>query len=356
MNRLANMNNFYSKLVKSRYPYIIAEIGANHNGDVGLAKKLIDTAKSCGADAAKFQSWAPDSVVSKEEFDRNTSYNDGDGGKKHFGSLREMVEKYYLNESQHSELKEHCDKIGIDFCSTPFSTEEADMLNKFDIPFYKIASMDINNHQLLKYVAQFKKPVILSTGMATLSEISAAIDLIESQGNEEIILLHCISIYPPKYQDINLNNIEMLRKTFGYPAGFSDHSIGTAIPLAATTLGACVIEKHFTLDKDMPGWDHAISADPAELKIIVDESRNIVDALGNYRRTVSDDEEAKKLKFRRSAVANKQLFKDHIIERGDIDFKRPGTGIPPDKIDTLVGRRLKIDLDHDELFKPEHFE
>jgi len=330
-------------------PYIIAEIGANHNGDMVLAKKMIDSAKECGADAVKFQSWTPQSLIAKEEYDRNQSYDDGDGGKKHFGSLKEMVEKYYLRAEQHLELKEYCDSLNIDFCSTPFSTGEADLLEKLDVPFYKTASMDINNLELLRHVARKGKPIVMSTGMATLSEIERAIKTIENEGNKQIVILHCISIYPPKYEDIHLRNIQMLQKAFPYPIGFSDHTIGTSIPLASVVLGGCLIEKHFTLDKNLPGWDHAVSASPEELKTIVVESENIVRALGNYHRTVSKAEEEKKLKFRRSIVTTKPLSKGHVIKINDLDFKRPGTGIPPDEVKYILGRTVNREIDQDEL-------
>ena len=267
------MSEFFLRIKNNKYPYIIAEIGANHNGDVELAKKMINEAKKCGADAVKFQSWTPESLISKGEYERNQSYDDGDGGKKHFGSLKEMVEKYYLDDSQHKELKEYCNKIGIDFCSTPFSNNEAQLLNALDVPFFKIASMDINNYDLLEHVAQYHKPVILSTGMATLSEISIAVEKIESHGNNEILLLHCVSIYPPNYCDINLNNIRTLKEAFGYPVGFSDHTMGTSIPLASVALGCQIIEKHFTLDKKLPGPNHIHSVEPYELRQMVEFSR-----------------------------------------------------------------------------------
>ena len=330
-------------------PYIIAEIGANHNGDIELAKKIIDSAKLCGADAVKFQSWTPKTLIAKEEYERNQSYDDGDGGKKHFGSLKEMVQKYYLREEQHFELKAYCEKIGIDFCSSPFSKLEVDLLVKLDVPFLKIASMDINNLELLKHMAKTQKPILLSTGMSTISEIEQAVKTIEAEGNKQIIILHCISIYPPEYEDIHLNNIKMLQQTFDYPIGFSDHTIGTSIPLASVALGACVIEKHFTLDKDMPGWDHQISADPRELKEIVRESKNIQQALGSFSRIVSEDEESKKLKFRRSIVAGKTLKKGELLKLEDLEVKRPGTGIAPDEIKYVVGRTLNRDINTDEL-------
>lgn len=328
-------------------PYIIAEIGANHNGDMDLAKKLIDSAKSCGCDAVKFQSWTPDSLICQEEYDRNQKYDDSP--KKHFGSLMEMVEKYYLRRDQHIELKKYCDNLGITFFSTPFSIEEADFLEELKVPFYKIASMDVNNLLFLEHVAKKNKPIILSTGMATLDEIKNAVKTIESQGNRQIILLHCIAVYPPAYEDINLNNISMLRQTFNYPIGFSDHSIGAMMPLASVALGACVIEKHFTLDKDMPGWDHDISANPQEMKTIVEESRNIVTALGSYERVIGKAEQEKKLKFRRSIVAKTDLKKGHILTLNDLSFKRPETGIRPDEVKRVIGHKLKQDISQDEI-------
>jgi sialic acid synthase SpsE len=337
-------------------PYIIAEIGANHNGDIQLAKKMIDAAVNSGADAVKFQSWTPDSLIAKEEYDKNQSYNDGDGGKKHFGSLKEMVEKYYLKEEEHYELNNYAISKGVDFCSTPFSFSEADLLEKLNVPYYKIASMDVNNPALLEYVAAKQKPVVLSTGMSTLAEIEKAVTIIEKAGNKNIILLHCISIYPPLYEDIHLRNITMLQQAFGYPIGFSDHTIGFSIPLAAVALGACIIEKHFTIDKDMPGWDHAISADPFEMKIIAQESKNIIRSLGNFNRTVSDAEEQKKSKFRRSIVSNLSLSAGTIIKKEHLNYKRPGTGIAPDEMNYVVGRKLNKNIEKDELLKWEDFE
>ncbi len=335
-------------------PYIIAEIGANHNGDMELARELIDSAKSCGCDAVKFQSWTPDSLIAKEEYDRNQRYDDSP--KKHFGSLKEMVEKYYLRPEQHHELKRYCDKIGIEFCSTPFSEDEADLLEELGVHFYKIASMDINNPGFLKHVAGKGKPIILSTGMATLAEIENAVKTIEHEGNHDIILLHCIAIYPPAYEDINLNNILMLRQTFGYPVGFSDHTIGISIPLASVALGSCMIEKHFTLDKDLPGWDHEVSANPEEMKVIVEESRNIARALGTYRRVVSQAEEEKKLKFRRSVVASEDFKRGHVLTENDLLYKRPGKSICPDEARYVIGRKLKRDLFTDDLVRWEDLE
>lgn len=335
-------------------PFIIAEIGSNHNGNMHLARKIIDAAKECGCDAVKFQSFNDKSLISQAEYNANTVYNDS--AKKHFGSLREMVEKYYLREEQHYELKEYCNKIGIIFSSSPFSNEEVDLLIKLDVPYLKVASMDINNYPLLRYMASTKKPILLSTGMATLAEIDNAVHIIEKEGNSQIVLLHCISIYPPAYEDIHLRNITMLQQAFPYPIGFSDHSIGTHIPLAAVALGSCVIEKHFTIDKELPGWDHEISADPSEMKAIVAQTKLVNTALGSFNRIVSAAEEIKKLKFRRSIVAACDLVNGQIIGKDDITSKRPGTGLPADLADYILGRTVKRDIPYDSLLKWEDLE
>ncbi len=330
-------------------PYIIAEIGANHNGDMDLAKVMIDSAVECGADAVKFQSWSPSSLIAKEEYDRNQKYDDSP--KKHFGSLKEMVEKYYLREEQHYELRDYCKDKDVDFCSSPFSPAEVDLLEKCNVPFYKVASMDINNMQLLASIAEKGKPVVISTGMARMWEIDKAVEFLNKLNCTDIALLHCISIYPPLYEDIHLNNITMLQQAFGLPIGFSDHTIGFSIPLASVALGSCIIEKHFTTDKNLPGWDHEISADPAELKIICSESANIARSMGSFARIVSDAEEQKKLKFRRSIVVTKDLPAGHILTETDLTSKRPGTGISPDMLDQFLGRKLTSAVEADTLLK-----
>lgn len=330
-------------------PYIIAEIGANHNGDMDLARRMIDAAKSCGADAVKFQSWTPDSLISKEEYNRNQKYNDSP--KRHFGSLRAMVEKYYLREEQHFELKEYCDKIGVTFISTPFSFEEADLLERLGVPFYKVASMDVNNLLLLEHIARKNRPIVLSTGMSTLTEIENAVQTIEAAGNRQIVLLHCISIYPPAYEDIHLNNIPMLREKFGCPVGLSDHTIGVAVPLASIALGSCVIEKHFTIDKNLPGWDHSVSADPQELEILVRESGNIARAMGSFERVVTKAEQEKRIRFRRSIVARRNLKQGSAVALEDLTFKRPETGIRPDELKEALGKKLRRNICADEVIK-----
>jgi len=332
-------------------PYIIAEIGSNHNGDMNLCRRLIDSAADSGAQAVKFQSWTDKSLIAEEEYVRNTTYSDK---KKHFGSLREMVTAYQLTPEQHVEAAAHCKSRGIAFCSTPFAVEEADLLEKLDVPFFKIASMDIIHLSLLKYVARKRRPVIISTGMATLAEIERAVETVRAEGNEQIVLLHCVSIYPPEYDTIHLCNMATLQQAFGVPVGFSDHTMGTAIPLAAIALGACMIEKHFTIDQDMEGWDHSISANPEQLKTIVEEGRHIVTALGDSERTVSAAETEKRKKFRRSLVTTRRLQCGHVLTESDLDAKRPGTGIRPDEVDYVLGRRLALDVDADQVLNWNH--
>jgi N,N'-diacetyllegionaminate synthase len=332
-------------------PYIIAEVGSNHNGDMDLCRQLIDAAAEAGANAVKFQSWTDKSLIAEEEYQRNTEYSDK---KKHFGSLREMVTAYQLTSDQHMQAHSRCIEKGIAFCSTPFAPAEVDLLESLDVPFFKIASMDVVHLPLLRYVARKMRPVVISTGMCTLGEVEQAVDTVRGEGNDQIVLLHCISIYPPEYETIHLRNMETLRRAFDCPVGFSDHTLGTAIPLAAIALGACIIEKHFTLDQEMAGWDHAISANPEQMRTIVREGKNITVALGSGRRTVSDAEMEKRKKFRRSLVSREALSKGHILSESDFDAKRPGTGVAPDEVQYVVGRTLARDLAKDEVLRWSH--
>ena len=340
------MSEFYNEICMRKEPYIIAEIGANHNGDINLAKKMIDKAKDCGCDAVKFQSWSKKSLFTKNFYKEQNQFKDNN-----FGTLEEMVEKFSLSKKDHAVLKEYCDNKKITFFSTPFSFEEVDMLDELKVPFFKVASMDLNNLSFLKYVSEKGQTIILSTGMGSLAEIETALNIIYETGNKEVILFHCIAIYPPDDKIINLRNIEMLNKTFSIPVGFSDHTIGTSIPLAAIALGAKVIEKHFTLDKTLPGWDHAVSANPEEMKVIVEEGKRIVTSLGEYRRVVSEQEKKQIESFRRSVVTKRNIKEGEILQKENLDFKRPGTGIRPDEIKYILGRKVNKDIDEDELIK-----
>jgi len=332
--------------------FFIAEIGSNHNGDMDLCRQLVDAAVECGVDAVKFQSWSDKSLISRSEYEKNTNYTDK---KKHFGSLEEMVKQYQLTPDQHYEIKQYCKEKGIIFCSSPFSMDEADMLEGLDVPFFKIASMDINHLLFLKHVARKMRPIILSTGMATVSEIETAIKTIRGEGNSEIALLHCVALYPPDDRILNLRNIQMLSEIFQLPVGFSDHTVGITCPMTAIALGACIIEKHFTIEKDMEGWDHAISADPQEMKTIVNEGNRIQNFLGSYHRVIVEDEQKKALSFRRSLVAKHPMKTGHVIREEDLDFKRPGTGIKPDEVSYVVGLALTMAIEYDEILTWDHF-
>jgi len=322
-------------------PYVIAEIGSNHNGDMDLCRRLIDAAADAGADAVKFQSWSASSLISEAEYERHPTYSDT---KKHFGSLREMVERYQLSPEQHEEVAAHCRARGVDFLSTPFSPAEVDLLVALDVPALKVASMDVNHLPLLKYLGHTGRPVLLSTGMATTAEVARAVDTLRAAGTSDLVLLHCVSIYPPDPTTINLRNLTTLGEAFSAPVGFSDHTLGVAVPLAAVALGACLVEKHFTLDKDLEGWDHAISADPDELAAICAGSREIWAALGSPERTVSEAELTKRGQFRRRVVLRRAVAAGQTVSLDDLDFKRPGTGIGPDETAYVVGRRAARDL------------
>ncbi len=324
-------------------PYIIAEIGANHNGDMALCRRLIDAAVESRADAVKLQSWTDKSLFSKGVYEESPD-------------LHGEVRRYQLSIEQHLEIQEYCKSKGVTFFSTPVSMAEADMLEEMDVPFYKIASMDVNHLPFLRHVARKKRPMVISTGMATLSEIEQAVNVVRGEGNEEIVLLHCVALYPPDFDIVNLRNIGMLSDIFGVPVGFSDHTVGIGCSLAAVALGACVIEKHFTLDKNMEGWDHSISADPADMALLVQEGHNIQRSLGNYNRTVSADEIEKAKLMRPSLVMRQAMRSGDIVTEHDLDFKRPGTGIRPDEMHYVVGRRLVKDVEEDELLLWNHLQ
>jgi N-acetylneuraminate synthase len=326
-------------------PYVVAEIGSNHNGDMALCRRIVDAAREAGADAAKFQSWSKASLIGRAEYERNTKYAKLDPSAL---TLEQAVEKYQLTPDQHREAAAHCRSRGITFLSSCFSGEEVDLLESLGAPAYKIASMDVNHWPLLEVVARTRKPVILSTGMASLGEIEAALGVLRRGGAGPVVLLHCVSMYPCPAAEVNLRNIPTLRTAFGVPVGLSDHSLGNAIPLAAVALGACLIEKHFTVDKKLEGWDHAISADPQDLAALVSGSREVFDALGRAERIVGEKEFEKRKAFRRRIVARRPMKMGDRLRPEDVDYKRPGTGIRPDELSYVVGRVLTRDLAADD--------
>ena len=337
-------------LTRNSSPLFIAEIGSNHNGSLTLAKKLIKKAKEIGADFVKLQSWTSKSIFSKIKYKENFFLNDDYRNRKDT-TLEKIVKKYSISESDILKLKKYADDIKIEITSTPFSRKEVDFLvDKINIPFIKIASMDLNNYPFINYIAKKKKPIVLSTGMGSLPEIDKAIKTIESTGNKKIIILHCLSIYPAPYNKINLSRIYTLKKLYPYPIGYSDHSIGSFISVGAVAKGATLIEKHFTLDKKMKGWDHTLSAEPLEFKETINYCKNTYLALGSSR--IYRTEPNNRIKeFRRSIVAAKKIAKGEIFTEQMLDYKRPGTGLPPEMIKVILGKRSKKNIEYDDLIK-----
>lgn len=330
-------------------PYIIAELGSNHNGDMELAKQMIVQAKEAGADCVKFQSWSKDTIFAREKYEDNYFIADDYRDRTDF-TLEKIVEEYSISSNELLEMKKFADEVGIDCSSTPFSKNEADFLvDKLKSPFIKVASMDLNNHPFLDYLARKSLPMIISTGLSELHEIDKAVRVIENAGNSNICILHCVSTYPPVDTDVNLNNIKTLMNSYpDYPVGFSDHTIGTEIPLASVALGVSLIEKHFTLDKNMEGWDHKVSATKDELESIVSGAKRINDALGSFRVSAPESDE-KKAEFRRSIVLTRDFKAGDVITAVDIDYKRPGTGLKPEMTDFVIGMTVNKDLKDDHI-------
>lgn len=321
-------------------PYIVAEINTSHFGNVDNAKLMIDKAVDAGVNCVKFQSWTADSLYSKDYYDKNPI-------------SKRFFKKFSFSENELAEVAEYSTKSGIGFSSTPYSFEEVDfLLEKCNVPFIKIASMDLTNLHFLEYISNTGAPMVLSTGMGDLPEIKNALRTIEKSGNKNVCLLHCISIYPPEISTIRLNNISGLREEFpDYPIGFSDHSLGIEIAPAAVTLGAAIIEKHLTLDKSKIGMDNQMAIEPDEMKSLVENCHNVSQALGGKERIVNSDELEQRTRMRRSVVAARNLTKGTILKMSDLDVKRPGTGLPPDKLDTLLGKKINRDIDKDYMIK-----
>lgn len=335
-------------------PYVIAEIGSNHNGDMDLAKKLIKAAKDAGADCVKFQSWSKDTIFSKKVYNDNYFLKDDYRNRTDY-TLEQIVEDFSISEQELLEMKNYADELGIDCTSTPFSKREADFLvNQLDTPFIKVASMDLNNYPFLDYISKLGKPIIMSTGLSNLAEIDKAISVLE-KNTSDIVILHCVAIYPPKDEDVNLNVIETFQKNYPYPIGYSDHSLGYAIPLGSVVKGACLIEKHFTLDQEMFGWDHKVSANPEQLEIICSESKRLHKALGSARIQSVEDEERKNA-FRRSIVFVRDMKKGEKVTDKDIEYKRPGSGLAPEYSEIVVGRTLVEDVQADDMLSFTHLQ
>ena len=317
--------------------FIIAEIGVNHNGSVELAKKMIKSASECGVDAVKFQTFNSEDLVTENA--KTASYQEKNTNE---NSQLKMLKKLELTFDNFKELNEYALKNNVMFISSPFDIKSVDLLEKLDVPLYKLGSGELTNFELIDYVQKTGKPIIISTGMATLDEIKETYDFIENKDN--LIILHCITGYPTSFEEANLNFIKTLQKEFDVPIGFSDHSPGIELPIAAVALGACVVEKHFTLDKNLEGPDHKASLNPKEFKAMVDAIRNVEVAMGDGVRKFSDNEEEIKKVARKSIVLNQDVKKGTVLQREMLSIKRPGTGIPPKFINDIIGKEIIEDL------------
>jgi N-acetylneuraminate synthase len=322
-------------------PYIVAEVNTSHFGEIDLAKKMIDSARESGCDCVKFQSWSSGTLYSKTFYDENPI-------------AKRFVDKFSFSEEELAEVADYSQENGVAFASTPYSPEEVDFLiERCNVPFIKIASMDLNNYPYLEHIGKTGTPIVLSTGMGDLEEIRRAVETIENTGNSNICLLHCISIYPPELSTIRLKNITGLKMEFPeYPIGFSDHSEGIEMASAAIALGACLIEKHLTLDKNKIGMDNQMATEPEEMSLLVKNCHNVQNALGGEERIVQDAELEQRERIRRSIVFTKNMKAGEKITFEDLDAKRPGTGIPPEKMYELVGKSVSRDVECDTIILP----
>lgn len=327
---------------ESNSTYIIAEIGVNHNGDINLALKMIDAAYEAGADAVKFQSFKSDKLVSR--FAEKAKYQQDHTGTNE--TQLEMLKKLELSPEDHLIIKEYCAKKNIDFLSTPFDEETAIFLKEIGIHAYKVGSGDLTNIPFLRKIDEFGLPIILSTGMSNLGEIEEALEVINKSS---IALLHCTSSYPAPVEDINLRAMVTIQKAFNKVVGYSDHTEGIEIALAAVALGARIIEKHFTLDKNLPGPDHKASLEPHEFKQLVKSIRIVEKSLGDGVKRCMPSEENTKEVARKSLVVSQNLKPGDILTRKNLAIKRPGTGIQPKDYNLLLGKTVKREVKQDQV-------
>ncbi|TDJ87597.1 N-acetylneuraminate synthase [Campylobacter volucris] len=326
---------------------IIAEAGVNHNGDINIAKKLIEAASEAGADYVKFQSFVARDCVSKIAKKASYQLENTDENQ----SQLDMIKKLELDEKAHKELIKHCNKCGIKFLSTPFDLKSIELLARLNVELFKIPSGELTNYPYLKKIASYDKNIILSTGMATLLEIQNALNVLTSNGTqrEKITILHCNSEYPTPFEDVNLKAMQTLKETFDLPVGYSDHTLGISVSIAAVAMGACVIEKHFTLDKTMQGPDHQASLDINELKAMVKSIRDIEKALGDGVKKPSKSEMKNIDIVRKSLVAKKAIKKGECFSEENLTTKRPGNGICAMNYEKYIGKIAQKNYQEDEL-------
>jgi N,N'-diacetyllegionaminate synthase len=338
--------------LKAQSTFIIAEAGVNHNGSKDIAMKMVDVAVNAGADAVKFQTFKADKVVTTNA-DKARYQIENTGTSE---SQVEMLRRLELSPNDHKDLIAYCRQKNISFLSTPFDEESADMLDDLGMDIFKISSGEITNKPLVQHISSKKKSIILSTGMSYLGEVENAISWIDEIWNTmdtkpQLSVLHCVSGYPAIVEDINLRALKTMEVAFGLPVGYSDHTMGTEITIAAVAMGAKVIEKHFTLDRDMKGPDHKASLEPEELETMVTAIRNVERAMGNGIKKPAKRENDLKKSVRRSLVAAKEIKAGETISPGDIVIKRPGTGIPAKFKDNVVGMKSGNNISVDSVIK-----
>lgn len=324
--------------------YIIAEAGVNHNGSLQFAKKLVDMAKQCGADAVKFQTFKAEESTGiradKAEYQKKNNV-----GKE---SQFDMIKKLELPFEDFIVLKQYCEEVKIDFISTPDGEQSLKCLIDLNVSKIKVGSTEVTNYPFLKKIAQSKKKIILSTGMSTLGEVEKAVDILLENGADAVELMHCTTDYPTNVEDVNLKAMLTLKNAFQLQVGYSDHTLGFEAAVAAVTMGAVTIEKHITLDREMKGPDHKASMPPAEFTEYVEHIRNTEKLLGNGRKKPTAKERTIMQQVRRSILATRDLKAGTILTEKDICIKRPGTGIAPEFMSFLPGRELKRDIEKEE--------
>ena len=326
---------------------IIAEAGVNHNGSIEIAKQLINTAKEAGADIVKFQTFNSGNLVCKNA--KKAEYQQETTNRQE--TQQEMLQKLELTPEMHRELKAYCEQKQIMFLSTPFDLESIDLLEEIGMPIYKIPSGEITNLPYLRKIGRLKKKVILSSGMSTMEEVKMAVNILGECGTTDILVLHCNTQYPTPMEDVNLNVMQSLREELKLPIGYSDHTKGIEVPIAAVALGAEIIEKHFTLDREMEGPDHKASLEPNELKQMVDAIRNIEKAMGQAEKRVTESERKNITIARKSIVAKRMIKKGECFTEENITTKRPGTGISPMMWDNVIGQIATRNYDIDEMIE-----
>ena len=327
--------------------YIIAEAGVNHNGSLEIAKKMVDAVREAGADAIKFQTFKAENIVTKNA--SRAEYQVKNTGED--TSQYSMLKKLELSYDDFRELKAYCDASGIEFLSTPFDLESIDFLQELGIRFLKIPSGEITNFPYLRKIGQTGMPVIMSTGMSTLEEVGEAIRVLREYGSNEISLLHCTTEYPAPLDSVNLKAMRTMAEAFNLPVGYSDHTSGIAVSVAAVAMGAVIIEKHFTLDRNMEGPDHKASLEPDELKAMVQSIRDVEMAMGTGEKGLSYSELKNVSVVRKSIVAKRAIRKGMLFSEDNLSVKRPGTGVNPMQWNKVIGLCAKRDYEEDEMIE-----